>query len=263
MAALAATLALYRDPERARRRDPRPGDARRRPTPRQAARSALAAADGRRDRRGRRAASAAARCRCWSCTAPRSRCPATPEPLAARLRPERPAARSPASPTAACSSTRARCATTRWRRRGRGCRGTSEDSRRRSGVVAARWRRAPPASRRSCASSPATTGSGSAARRSRDARRSCGPAPPTADRVVKSVCPYCAVGCGQRVYVKDEQVVHIEGDPDSPISRGRLCPRGLVALSLVNSPQPRDEGALPRARTRPTGRSSTSTRRWT
>jgi formate dehydrogenase major subunit len=59
----------------------------------------------------------------------------------------------------------------------------------------------------------------------------------TADRVVKSVCPYCAVGCGQRVYVKDEKVVQIEGDPDSPISRGRLCPKGAASESLVNSAQ--------------------------
>lgn len=44
----------------------------------------------------------------------------------------------------------------------------------------------------------------------------------TADRVVHSVCPFCAVGCGQNVYVKDEKVVQIEGNPDSPISRGRL-----------------------------------------
>jgi len=58
----------------------------------------------------------------------------------------------------------------------------------------------------------------------------------TADRVVKSVCPFCAVGCGQSVYVKDERVVHVEGDPDSPISRGRLCPRGSSTLSLVTSP---------------------------
>jgi formate dehydrogenase major subunit len=58
----------------------------------------------------------------------------------------------------------------------------------------------------------------------------------TADRVVKSVCPYCAVGCGQNVYVKDGRVTQIEGDPDSPISRGRLCPRGSSSLSLVNSP---------------------------
>jgi formate dehydrogenase major subunit len=58
-----------------------------------------------------------------------------------------------------------------------------------------------------------------------------------ADRVVASVCPYCAVGCGQRVYVKDERVTQIEGDPDSPISRGRLCPKGSASLSLVNNPQ--------------------------
>jgi formate dehydrogenase major subunit len=59
----------------------------------------------------------------------------------------------------------------------------------------------------------------------------------TADRVVQSVCPYCAVGCAQRVYVKDERVIQIEGDPDSPISRGRLCPKGSASEQLVNSPQ--------------------------
>src|SRR5881409_3727191 len=58
----------------------------------------------------------------------------------------------------------------------------------------------------------------------------------TADRVVQSVCPYCAVGCGQRVYVKNERVVQIEGDPDSPISRGRMCPKGAASEQLVNSP---------------------------
>jgi formate dehydrogenase major subunit len=57
-----------------------------------------------------------------------------------------------------------------------------------------------------------------------------------ADRVVKSICPYCAVGCAQDVYVKDEKVIQIEGDPDSPISRGRLCPKGSASLSLVNNP---------------------------
>ena len=56
-----------------------------------------------------------------------------------------------------------------------------------------------------------------------------------ADRVVQSVCPYCAVGCGQRVWVKDERVIHIEGDDDSPISRGRLCPKGSASEQLVNS----------------------------
>ncbi|MBD8061694.1 dehydrogenase [Actinomycetaceae bacterium Sa1BUA1] len=58
----------------------------------------------------------------------------------------------------------------------------------------------------------------------------------TADRVARSVCPYCAVGCGQRVFVKDEKVIQIEGDPDSPISRGRLCPKGSASKSLVTSP---------------------------
>jgi formate dehydrogenase major subunit len=58
----------------------------------------------------------------------------------------------------------------------------------------------------------------------------------TADKVVQSVCPYCAVGCGQKVYVKDEKVIQIEGDPDSPISRGRLCPKGSASEKLVNSP---------------------------
>lgn len=58
----------------------------------------------------------------------------------------------------------------------------------------------------------------------------------TADRVVGSVCPYCAVGCGQLVYVKDEQVVQIEGDPASPVSRGRLCPKGAATKQLVTNP---------------------------
>jgi formate dehydrogenase major subunit len=68
------------------------------------------------------------------------------------------------------------------------------------------------------------------------AARELKPRTATADRVVKSICPYCAVGCGQNVYVKDEQVVQIEGDPDSPISRGRLCPKGSATKSLVTSP---------------------------
>lgn len=58
----------------------------------------------------------------------------------------------------------------------------------------------------------------------------------SADRVARSVCPYCAVGCGQLVYVKDEKVIQIEGDPDSPISRGRLCPKGSASEQLVNGP---------------------------
>jgi formate dehydrogenase major subunit len=66
--------------------------------------------------------------------------------------------------------------------------------------------------------------------------RAMTPRTSTADRVVQSVCPYCAVGCGQRIYVKDERVVQIEGDPDSPVSRGRLCPKGSASEQLVNSP---------------------------
>jgi formate dehydrogenase major subunit len=57
-----------------------------------------------------------------------------------------------------------------------------------------------------------------------------------ADRVVGSICPYCAVGCGQRVYVTDGKITQIEGDPDSPISRGRLCPKGAVTKQLVTVP---------------------------
>jgi formate dehydrogenase major subunit len=55
----------------------------------------------------------------------------------------------------------------------------------------------------------------------------------TADSVAKSICPYCAVGCGQNVYVQDGRVTQIEGDPDSPVSRGRLCPKGSASLQLT------------------------------
>lgn len=57
-----------------------------------------------------------------------------------------------------------------------------------------------------------------------------------ADRVVGSVCPYCAVGCGQLVYAQGDQVTQIEGNPASPLSRGRLCPKGAASGELVNSP---------------------------
>jgi formate dehydrogenase major subunit len=57
-----------------------------------------------------------------------------------------------------------------------------------------------------------------------------------ADSVARSICPYCAVGCGQLVYVKDGDITHIEGDPASPISRGRLCPKGQASRSFVKSP---------------------------
>src|SRR5689334_4107761 len=66
--------------------------------------------------------------------------------------------------------------------------------------------------------------------------RTLEPRTTTADRIVDSVCPYCAVGCAQRVFVKDEKVVQIEGNPASPISRGRLCPKGSASKQLVTSP---------------------------
>ena len=54
--------------------------------------------------------------------------------------------------------------------------------------------------------------------------------------VTKSICPYCGVGCGQLVYHKDGQLISIEGDPDSPISRGRLCPKGADTFELHTHP---------------------------
>jgi formate dehydrogenase major subunit len=77
-------------------------------------------------------------------------------------------------------------------------------------------------------------GLGRAARSARSEKLT--PRTAKADRVVQSVCPYCAVGCGQKVYVKNERVIQIEGDPDSPVSRGRLCPKGAASEGLVNSP---------------------------
>ena len=66
--------------------------------------------------------------------------------------------------------------------------------------------------------------------------------PRTADATVtKSICPYCAVGCGQDVYVSDGRVIQIEGDPHSPISRGRLCPKGSASLQLTTGPARRHE----------------------
>ena len=67
----------------------------------------------------------------------------------------------------------------------------------------------------------------------RSKRQRAGAAGRAADKVVKSVCPYCAVGCGQQVYVQDGRVTQIEGDPDSPVSRGRLCPKGSASLQLT------------------------------
>lgn len=52
-------------------------------------------------------------------------------------------------------------------------------------------------------------------------------------QITKSICPYCAVGCGQLVYHRDGRLISIEGDPQSPISRGRLCPKGSDSFELL------------------------------
>jgi formate dehydrogenase major subunit len=77
-------------------------------------------------------------------------------------------------------------------------------------------------------------GLGAAAQSRRSAELT--PRTKTAERVARSVCPYCAVGCGQRIYVHDDRITQIEGDPDSPISRGRLCPKGAATKQLVTGP---------------------------
>jgi formate dehydrogenase major subunit len=66
--------------------------------------------------------------------------------------------------------------------------------------------------------------------------RSLTPRIAAADTVAHSICPYCAVGCAQLIYVKEGEVTHIEGDPASPISRGRLCPKGQASKSYITSP---------------------------
>ena len=57
------------------------------------------------------------------------------------------------------------------------------------------------------------------------------------DRVVVSVCPYCAVGCSQLVSVRGDQIINIEGNPDSPINQGTLCPKGAATFGLTVNPQ--------------------------
>ena len=69
-----------------------------------------------------------------------------------------------------------------------------------------------------------------------DRSRNLQPRTVDADTVVDSVCPFCAVGCAQKVFVKDGKVTQIEGNPASPISRGRLCPKGSASKQLVTSP---------------------------
>ena len=83
-----------------------------------------------------------------------------------------------------------------------------------------------------------------------------------ADTMARSVCPYCAVGCGQRVYAKDGKVIQIEGDPDSPVSRGRLCPKGSASSQLTMG-APGSTRCGTGGRSVPTGKIWTWTPRWT
>lgn len=55
-------------------------------------------------------------------------------------------------------------------------------------------------------------------------------------QVARSVCPYCAVGCGQLAFHKNGKLISIEGDPESPISRGHLCPKGADSFELITHP---------------------------
>src|SRR5579859_3871179 len=54
--------------------------------------------------------------------------------------------------------------------------------------------------------------------------------------LTESVCPYCAVGCGQLIYTKGGQIIDIEGNPESPINEGTLCPKGANAFQLAVNP---------------------------
>ncbi|SFF30780.1 formate dehydrogenase major subunit [Actinoplanes philippinensis] len=93
------------------------------------------------------------------------------------------------------------------------------------------WIEGWPVYRQLTGTDPLGRGAAAQSPRSRDLSARTG----SADSMARSVCPYCAVGCGQRIFVKDGEVVQIEGDPDSPISRGRLCPKGSASKSLVTS----------------------------
>lgn len=57
-----------------------------------------------------------------------------------------------------------------------------------------------------------------------------------ADKVGTSICPYCAVGCAQLIYARGNDVIHVEGDPRSPINQGTLCPKGAAVLGWMNNP---------------------------
>src|SRR5690242_17893636 len=75
-------------------------------------------------------------------------------------------------------------------------------------------------------------GKAAQSKRSRDLK----PRIAAADSVTRSICPFCAVGCAQLAYVKDGSVIQVEGDPASPISRGRLCPKGAATKNMHEGP---------------------------
>jgi formate dehydrogenase major subunit len=86
-----------------------------------------------------------------------------------------------------------------------------------------------PVARQLVEGDPLALGATAASERTRE----LAPRTASADRVARSICPYCAVGCAQLVYVKDEKIIDIEGDPDSPNSQGCLCPKGAATFQLV------------------------------
>jgi formate dehydrogenase major subunit len=53
---------------------------------------------------------------------------------------------------------------------------------------------------------------------------------------VPSICPYCAVGCGTIISVKDGRVINVEGNPNSPINEGNLCPKGAASFQMMTTP---------------------------
>src|ERR1019366_1369481 len=80
--------------------------------------------------------------------------------------------------------------------------------------------------------------------------------------VSRSICPYCGVGCGQLIFHKDNELINIEGDPDSPISRGRLCPKGSDTHQL-HTHSARLLTVKYRAPMERSGKTSISRPRWT
>src|SRR5512138_4039584 len=86
-----------------------------------------------------------------------------------------------------------------------------------------------PVARQLLEGDPLALGTTAASERTRELQ----PRTASSDRVARSICPYCAVGCGQLVHVKDGRITDIEGDPDSPVSQGCLCPKGAATFQLV------------------------------